>query len=75
MNRLLFPLAVMLSLAAAPFSTALAQTLIAQTAAPADWGQADLSGIRVFTPPGWNEVERRDDVVTFFGGDMATRTG
>lgn len=75
MNRLLLSLAVMLSLAAPPFSAALAQTLITQTPAPADWGQADLSGIRVFTPPGWTEVERHDDVVTFFGGDMATHSG
>ena len=75
MIRILLPLAFLLSFAAVPFSGAVAQTLITQTPAPADWGQATLLGIGIATPPGWSEVERRDDTVTFFGGDVATRTG
>ncbi|MDO9525839.1 MAG: hypothetical protein Q7J57_09955, partial [Gemmobacter sp.] len=75
MFRALMPLVFGLCFALVPLSGALAQIMITQTPAPADWGQATLSGIGIATHPGWIEVERRDDPVTFFRGDLAKRTG
>lgn len=75
MNRVLLPLTLLLCLAALPFSGAFAQTLITQAPPPADWVQTKFLGIGIALPPGWNEVERRDESIAFFGGDVAARTG
>ncbi|MGB8814688.1 MAG: hypothetical protein WCC57_16035 [Paracoccaceae bacterium] len=42
---------------------------------PEGWEIGNFRGYAYATPPGWQAVERSDDGVTLFGGDMQTQTG
>lgn len=75
MSRFLNTIALILGIAAATGPLGAQDLQIPFSTLPEGWVEGNFRGYAFATPPGWQEVNRSDDEVTLFGGDMDTKTG
>jgi hypothetical protein len=75
MSRILTAFLLILGISAAISPLGAQDLKVPFSAPPQGWVEGNFRGYLFATPPAWQEVDRSDDAITLFGGDIETKTG